>query len=158
MIRRAGLKDIDGILILLDQIADLHRAGRPDIFKNEGKKYNKDDIEKILENNMHAVFVAIDNSIENINIINGYCFTQFKKPSHPVLKDITTLHIGDFCVDENLRGTGIGKMLFGAVLDFAKEQNVYNIDLNVWAFNENAVKFYEKLGFTFQKHTMEMIM
>lgn len=33
------------------------------------------------------------------------------------------------------------------IKNIAKEKGFSKLDLNVWNFNENAVKFYEKFGF-----------
>ena len=30
----------------------------------------------------------------------------------------------------------------------ARKENVSSIELNVWAFNKNAINFYKELGFT----------
>ena len=39
---------------------------------------------------------------------------------------------------------------------YAKEINVDNLELNVWNFNKQAISFYEHMGFTVQKSTMEI--
>ena len=152
MIRKAKQWDIDGLLYLLGQIADLHRAKRPDIFKSEGQKYNKEALEEILKNESRPIFVAVDNKEH----ILGYCFCQLRKPNHPIFEEHLTLYIDDFCVDQTLRGKGIGKNIFDTVLAYARAQKVYNIELNVWAFNKDAIKFYENLGFSAQRIHMEM--
>lgn len=175
MIRRAEAKDIPGLLRLLSQIADLHRAGRPDMFKQESdiKKYDEAELAELLENENRPIFVAVGNadSYEKISSgpgaipgtvmnhcnesVQGYCFCIVRKTTHPVLAEHLTLHIDDFCVDKSIRGKGIGKKLFTEVQNFAKECGAYNIDLNVWAFNNSAIKFYESLGFDVQRYTME---
>ena len=40
--------------------------------------------------------------------------------------------------------------------DLAKELDCDNIELNVWEFNESAMKFYEKMGMTTQRRFMEI--
>ncbi len=69
-----------------------------------------------------------------------------------------TLYIDDLCVAEEQRGMHIGKQLYDHVMEFAKEQGCYNITLNVWRCNDNAMKFYEKCGLTPQKIGMEKIL
>lgn len=44
------------------------------------------------------------------------------------------------------------------MLDFAKTINCYNVTLNVWADNKNALKFYENIGLKVQKICMEKIL
>nr|MCR4790816.1 GNAT family N-acetyltransferase [Treponemataceae bacterium] len=67
-------------------------------------------------------------------------------------------YIDDLCVDENIRGQHIGKSLYDYVLQFAKEEGCYNLTLNVWTLNPNAMKFYEKCGLLPQKIGMEKIL
>lgn len=74
------------------------------------------------------------------------------------MTDIKTLYIDDLCVDETARGKHIGTSLYEYVLKYAKEQGCYNVTLNVWADNVNAVKFYEKIGLKIQKIGMEKIL
>ena len=151
MTRLAKRWDIPGIMRLLRQIADLHHKGRPDLFKNEGEKYTPAQVEEFLLDESRPIFVAVDNQ----NKVIGYCFCIIRSDNHPVVYDHITLHIDDFCVDEACRGKGIGKRLFDRVKQHAKEQGAYNIDLNVWDFNEDAVHFYKSLGFDIQKFVME---
>lgn len=75
-----------------------------------------------------------------------------------ILTDVKTLYIDDLCVDENIRGRHIGKQLYEYVLTFARENNCYNVTLNVWSCNESALHFYEKCGLTPQKIGMEKIL
>ena len=74
------------------------------------------------------------------------------------MTDIKTLYIDDLCVDETARNAHVGRQLYEYVLNFAREQGYYNVTLNVWADNGNAVKFYEKLGLKIQKIGMEKIL
>ena len=75
-----------------------------------------------------------------------------------ILTDIKTLYIDDLCVDERKRGRHIGKTLYDAVIAFAKEQECYNVTLNVWSLNENAMKFYQSCGMIPQKIGMETLL
>ncbi|MBK9507171.1 MAG: GNAT family N-acetyltransferase [Chitinophagales bacterium] len=49
----------------------------------------------------------------------------------------------DFVVDETYRGKGIGKLLFDAVLEVAKQQNCI-LKWQVLDWNEPAIRFYDK--------------
>ena len=55
-------------------------------------------------------------------------------------------------------GKGIGKALYDTVYKYAKMRKCGSITLNVWACNESAVKFYEKLGLKMQKIGMETLL
>ena len=58
------------------------------------------------------------------------------------------LFIEDICIDKNYTRKGIGRKLCDMAKQLARRENVSSIELNVWAFNKNAINFYEELGFT----------
>lgn len=154
MIRRAKYNDINGINKLLRQVLDVHQKGRPDIFKNGAKKYTDEELCKIIHDNSKPIFIYDDNGK-----IEGYCFCVFQQHlNNNILTDVKTLYIDDLCVDEKARGRHIGTKLFEYVKKYAEEQECYNITLNVWSANDNAIKFYQKLGFNPQKIGMEFIL
>lgn len=155
IIQRAKQKDMPGINNLLCQVLDVHHQGRPDIFKANAKKYTDDQLKTIIEDDQRTIFVALD---ENGNVL-GYAFCIFQQHiNNNILTDIKTLYIDDLCVDQNIRGQHIGRSLYEHVLQFARESGCYNVTLNVWAFNENAIRFYEKCGLKPQKIGMETIL
>ena len=154
MIRKATKKDIPKIMDLLSQVDLVHHNGRPDIFKI-GTKYNEAELEIMLSDTSRPILVSTDDKDE----VQGYCFCIFQQHiDNSVLTDIKTLYIDDLCVDETLRGKHIGKELYFAALDFARENGCYNLTLNVWSCNKSALKFYESLGLTPQKIGMETIL
>ena len=154
-IRRAWITDKFSIQILLRQVLEVHHNGRPDLFKPNAQKYSSKELSTIILDDSRPVFVAVDSE----NTVVGYAFCQFiQHRNHNILTNIKTLYIDDLCVDENLRGQHIGKMLFDHVLVFAKENGCYNLTLNVWTCNPSAMAFYEKCGLVPQKVGMEMLL
>lgn len=155
LIRRAVESDSDGINRLLYQVLEVHHNGRPDLFKTNVKKYTDEQLLGIIHNDFRPIFVAVDDS----EYVMGYAFCIFQthKDSN-VLTDIKTLYIDDLCVDEQLRGQHIGKSLYEYVIDYAAKNGCYNVTLNVWSCNENAMRFYEQCGFKPQKVGMEIIL
>ncbi len=153
-IRRANEADLEGLNRLLRQVLEVHHEGRPDLFKGGVKKYTDGELVAILHDEGTPVFAAVD---EKENML-GYAFCVFiQHKDNNILTDVKTLYIDDLCVDETARGTGVGRALYNHVLAFAKEQGCYNVTLNVWACNESAKRFYEKLGLVPQKYGMETI-
>ena len=151
-IRRAVEKDTKRINELLYQVASIHEKGRPDIFKKATKKYTDQELIEIINNDNTPIFVAVNDS----DFVLGYAFCIFQITKNNILlKDKKTLYIDDICVDENLRGSHIGKSLYNFVEEYAKENGFDNITLNVWEFNQSAYKFYEKCGMNPLKTTME---
>ena len=153
-IRRAKFSDIEKLDSLLFQVHKVHSDARPDLFVSGAKKYTDEQLRQILTDETKPIFVATQNGT-----VLGYAFCVFinngENASHT---DIITLYIDDLCVDETCRGKGIGKLLYEYVIEFAKKCGCYNVTLNVWADNKNAVAFYEKIGMHIQKIGMEKIL
>ena len=74
------------------------------------------------------------------------------------MTDIKTLYIDDLCVDEDSWGMHIGRELYEAAVRLAKESGCYNLTLNVWSCNTEALRFYEKMGLLPQKIGMELVL
>lgn len=154
-IRRAKQSDMSGINKLLNQVLMVHHNGRPDLFKSNVKKYTDEELALLIEDDGRPIFVAVG---ENEEVL-GYAFCVFQQHiNNNILTDIKTLYIDDLCVDEDKRGMHIGKQLYDYVINFAREQGCYNLTLNVWSCNVNAMKFYEKCGLVPQKVGMETIL
>lgn len=155
-IRRAKEKDMDRINELLRQVCMVHHIGRPDLFKGDNnRKYTNEQLIEIIHDDQRPIFVAVDEA----DRVAGYAFCIFQQHMNDnILTDIKTLYIDDLCVDEEIRGQHIGKLLYTHVLEFAKGQGCYNVTLNVWSCNETAMRFYEKCGLKPQKVGMETIL
>ena len=154
-IRKAEEKDLDGIMKLLRQVNDVHADGRPDLFIHGCTKYNTEELKTILHTPETPVFVAIDEYDE----VTGYCFCviQEHKGSNN-LQPVKTLYIDDLCVDAAQRGRHIGRTLYDYTKDYAKRNDFYNLTLNVWSCNPNAMRFYESIGMKPMKIGMEEIL
>ncbi len=154
IIRRAQTEDIPKIHDLLSQVCLVHHNGRPDLFKYGARKYTDEQLAAMLKDDSKPIFVAADRG----NAVVGYVFCVFEQHTDStILTDVKTLYIDDLCVDENCRGQHIGKMLFDFAAAFAKENGCYNLTLNVWSCNPNAMKFYEACGLKPQKVHLETI-
>lgn len=153
LIRRAEEKDLEKIKDLLNQVLMVHHNARPDLFKANCRKYTDSEILEIISDDNRPIFVADDGEVL------GYCFCIIQEHKNDnILTDIKTLYIDDLCVDENARGRHIGKLLFEYTKDYAKKIGCYNVTLNVWEGNGNAMRFYENCGLKTQKVGMEVVL
>lgn len=152
MIRRAEIKDIEGINKLLYQVNNIHAKIRSDIFIEDQKKYSDIKLKGLIKDDYTPIFVYTDGED---NVI-AYCFCVLK--THDTtdnLKARKELYIDDLCVDENHRRQHIGKSIFEYVLQYAQEKKFDSITINVWEHNDRARSFYDKLGFGVLKTTLE---
>ncbi len=154
-VRKARKKDAKRLAELLETIAQLHHEGRPDIYGGGGAKYNIKDVEKKIADKNETIFVAVNDE----DYVLGYTMSKiYDVEPKGILLAHKKMYIDDVCVDENYRKHGIGKLLMEATKQAATDAGCHICDLNVWAFNENAVKFYESCGMTKQRIYMEYIL
>ena len=153
-IRFAKTEDTPAILRLLRQVGQVHHEGRPDLFRAGAQKYGASQVIALMNKPGTAIFVATEE-----DKVLGYCFCMLKThEKDPVIADYTELYIDDICIDEERRGQHIGKALYEAACRYARESRCYNVTLNVWSFNEGALRFYESCGMQPQRIFMEQIM
>ena len=154
MIRKAIKDDIGRIIDLLHQVNMVHHVIRPDLFRPHTTKYDRQELENLLNVEEKPVFV-----FDSGDGVSGYAFCQITEIKDDILlQDIKTLYIDDICVDGNARGRHVGKALFEYVREYAKSIGCHNITLNVWEGNIPASRFYQNMGMKVQKTTMETIL
>jgi len=151
MIREMNLNDYEDVRILVRQIHELHLSNRPDIY-NDGESFPKECFEKVLSdvNNLNYVYV------ENKKIVGVLNATLQHTNPLPIIKPRTYYFIENLVVDKNHRRKGIAKKLFNYLTLKAKENNIDSIELNVWSFNTEAIKFYESMGMNIKNIRMEI--
>ena len=152
-IRRASVSDIPRLGELLVQVCNVHAAGRPDIFVAGHRKYSDHELRLLINQfPLSPILVAAN---EN-DVCVGYAFCQIQNhEATDNTRDRRTLYLDDLCVDEACRGQHVGKRLYEAVCQLAKEEQCQAVTLNVWACNPSAVGFYESLGLRTLKTTLE---
>ncbi|MBO6170156.1 MAG: GNAT family N-acetyltransferase [Bacteroidales bacterium] len=152
-IRKAEPRDLEAVNSLLQQVLSVHHKGRPDLFKETGKKYTDAELLAIFDNPETPVFVC-----ESEGGVLGYVFCAIQHQGSGSLKEITTLYIDDLCINEKARGQHIGKALFEYVKAYAGKLGCHNITLHVWECNPGARAFYEAVGMKPQYTSMELVL
>jgi ribosomal protein S18 acetylase RimI-like enzyme len=154
-IRRASEKDIDSLIKLLQEVLEIHANIRPDIFISGTTKYTRSDLLEKLANDEEPIYVAVD---ENDDVM-GYAFCALRnQPFSTNMVPFKSLYIDDLCVDSNYRGQCIGEQLFEYVKAEAKRLGCYEVTLAVWAGNDGAERFYDRIGFRTKERIMEYIL
>ena len=150
-IRLAQVRDIPGMIRLLQQVGEVHHRLRPDLFRSGAQKYNEADLQQLLKDPARPIFAAVEEGS-----LLGYCFCILEEvKDNPVLMDDKTLYIDDLCVEETLRGRHVGRTLYDHAKAYAKSIGCRSVTLNVWYGNDSAMIFYEKRGMQPRKIYME---
>lgn len=151
---KAEKKHLKELNELLYQVHDVHVNGRPDIFKKGVKKFTDEELIKLLEEKNKPIFIAVDKDTDEV-LGHLFCIYQYIE-NNESLENRKVLFIDDLCVHEKARGKSIGKKLCEFSLELAKKEKFDAVTLNIWNFNEDAFRLYEKLGFKPLKTLMEI--
>lgn len=151
MIRLLKNEDYSEIKNLMQELYELHLNNRKDIYQ-KGEPFSEEQFQELFNNLPNLNFVY-----EQDNKIVGLLFAKQKilGVSLPVLKERKVYYIDDLVVAKNHQRKGIGTKLYNHLKNKAVQAKMDSIELNVWAFNEEAIKFYEKIGMAPKSIIME---
>lgn len=150
-IRPATMADYEAVCGLLNQLDGQHRAAHPEQFRAAEPVREKAFFEAWLEDADKQVWVVEDQAA----IAGTVWFMVRKTPDMPILVPRTFLQIDALVVDDGQRGKGIGQALMAAVDAWARGRGIRELELGVWAFNESAIRFYQRLGYAIVYHKMQ---
>lgn len=150
-IRLATQADLPRVNELRAQVSELHAAGRPDVFKPGFPPFLADFIHEIFADESKHILVAEQEG----RIVAFACLAEIDMPERPHKPARRFLEVDEFGVDEICRRQGNGRAFFTGIAAFARERGYERIELNMWEFNEGALKFYESIGFSTYLRYME---
>lgn len=154
MIRKANINDANTLARLNMAVHQPHVAAQPTRYK----PLTPDNPELIaifeqrLADETFITFIA-----ETDNQAVGYVQCVFKQTTDNVfVYSQLDFHIDQIAVLETHQGQGIGQVLMETAILTAKELHADVVTLGVVGFNEGAIRFYKRLGFTMTSHKMGM--
>lgn len=150
----AKKEQAEQIARLLGYICEFHAKGRPDIFVPGSAKYDAESVCRLIDDPGVTVLTAAEGGTVLGYLIAKVTFTG----TDPHIKRMKTFYVDDLCVSPEHTRTGVGTALFNEARRRAKELGCERIDLNVWAFNEDAIRFYEKMGLSVYRMHMEELL
>ncbi len=148
MLELAIPQDRKTILQLKHQVHSLHVAWRPDIYQMDDDLYP----EEIFKNDIRdkCLYVA-----KIGGIVVGYTCLQIRQVGGAGQVPTKDLHLKEICVDESVRGTGIGTEMMADVRALARAFGCSRIRIGVYPQNEPAIAFYQKCGFRIRSISMD---
>ena len=152
MIRFAKEEELDQVNELRKQVNDIHVEGKPEIFKAGFNDDLRDHIYTIWNDPRQEIVVA-----DFEGIICGFAvINHINKPETPFMYERDYLDVDEFCVGEKYRRQGVATDMIMFIKEYAREKGFKRLELNMWEFNEGALKFYEMVGFHTYRRYMEM--
>ncbi|MFI5132172.1 MAG: GNAT family N-acetyltransferase [Chitinophagales bacterium] len=144
-IRKATLSDLEQLYIFEQNIIQAERPFDPTLKRERTNYY---DLKEMITAVHVEVVVA-----ESDNRIIGSGYARIEK-SKTYLQHSNHAYLGFMYVLPEFRGKGINKRIIETLQDWAMLQNVPELRLEVYYENINAIKAYEKIGFS--KHMLQM--
>lgn len=151
LIRLATKADIPQLNELRKQVSLLHAEARPDMFKHGFPREVAEFVFDMLEAENRHILVAQ----EDEQLIAYACLAEMFTKETPYRPGRHFLEVDEFGVGASMRRQGIGREMFAEIRRFAKAKGFDRIELNMWEFNESALRFYESIGFTTYRRYME---
>ena len=144
LVRAARMGDYDALVALFEELDELHRQARPDVFRRfDGPARTREQIEQWLAGPGSTVLVA-----ESGQDVVGLAVLLTRPPS-PFAGAVPNkvVELDNIVVRADQRGRGIGRELLEATVAWSRGQKADNIVVSVHAFNRDARRFYETFGF-----------
>lgn len=130
----------------------MHQQARPDLFANCSPPVSKSEFLQLLADSCQLLFFA-----EAGAEVAGMCVVALREPSsNPLLVPQKSAYIDDLIVAEPFRRKGVGQAMMQEARRRAGAWGAANLSLKVWAFNEEAVAFYQAIGMNIRSYTMDV--
>lgn len=154
VIREATLEDLHAICVLGQEVSLLHHEAWPQIFApplDPGRDASR--WQQSIAAPDATTFVA-----EQASQIIAFITVAVATDSDPLLQPMRFARIDSVCVAAHLRGQGIGRSLIARAEHWALDRGASDLRLNVWAFNERALRLYEELGYAVRSHFLGKVL
>ncbi|GLR76042.1 N-acetyltransferase [Aliivibrio sifiae] len=141
VIRRANELDLFRLNLMMYQLHDEHHQQCPELFKTASEIQEEKSISQYIDDPECMVYVAEING-EVIGFVTGH----FCELISTVSKPITMATIDELYVEIKARREGIAEKLMVRIEQELKDYGVKEIFVEVWDFNQSALKFYHQHG------------
>lgn len=141
--REATDKDIHAICCLGEEVNAVHHHAFPQIFASAGEP----DRDAAHWMNSIAKDGATTFLAEDVNAVVGFVSVGIFNEPHTLLQPLLFGRVGSVGVAQQRRGQGIGRELMRRAHEWVFSKGGVEVRLDVWAFNSQALRLYEELGY-----------
>ena len=139
------LEDIRDLLVELEEyILTIDKDELDQLHPEYREKMALVDLEDV-KNYNGKCYIAVEND-KAIGLIMGtvppydeYDYLDYKCPKRGIITELI--------VTSKIRSKGVGKKLMDKMEDYFRNNNCEYVLVDVFAYNENAIKFYERKGY-----------
>jgi GNAT superfamily N-acetyltransferase len=143
-VRPAGMDDYDAVCLLFDELDDIHRRARPDMFQPFPLPVRtREQLGRWLAEPDSTLLVA-----ENGEGTVGLALLV-TRPASPFAGAVPrrVVEIENIVVRADQRSRLIGRKLLAASVDWARRRAATHVEVAVHDFNQRAERFYGAFGF-----------
>jgi GNAT superfamily N-acetyltransferase len=151
-IREANLADYRDINSLYTEELAYHITLLPDIFKMADPVMTEAWYQDQLDNENVVIFIA---EVKG-SVVGALQVMLRHNQNDPIFKTRHYTHIEELIVAKSHRGLGVGRRLLESAQAWAKARGATAIDLWVWTENQDAIDFYNHLGYKVVRHAMQL--
>jgi ribosomal protein S18 acetylase RimI-like enzyme len=145
VVRAGRREDYERLGQVFDEAESLHREALPDVFrKPPGRVPTREHWQSLVDGDDTTVLVAEGSAGD---LVGFAAIRTQHAPDDPMLVARRTAFVDLLAVRSDAQNHGIGKALMAGVHRWAAAHGLDEVVLNVWEFNERAVRFYEALGY-----------
>lgn len=145
-IRALTIQDFPHVNDFMMMLHERHVKYRPDIYRPIQRPTTPKawDFNALLQRESSALLGA-----EIEGNLAGICMMTVDEPaSSPCMQPRIRRYIHHICVHQDFRRRGIGMALYHTAAKYTAQRGAESIELMVWNFNEEAIRFYQSLGMT----------
>lgn len=149
MLELARESDWEAVRRLSVQVHDLHADWRPDLYYHTDEPLPKEAfLEGIAKRLLYVAKLG--------GTVVGYVVLAVMDRGGPGAVIHKVMRLDSICVEEALRGQGIGRAMVADVCALARAFGCRDVLLGVHPENDAAVAFYQKCGFRIRTVNMDM--
>lgn len=143
-IRTASLRDYDALCALFDELDELHRQARPEMFQPFAKPARtREQVARWLSEPGSTILMA-----ESEEDVVGLAVLLTRAPSGfagAVPRKV--VEVDNLVVQADQRRRRIGRRLLAAAVEWARQRQATHVEVAAHDFNREARRFYEGFGF-----------
>ena len=144
-VRLASLRDYEEMCALFDELDEIHRQARPDIFQPfPPPARTREQVAHWLAQAESTVLVA-----QSEEGVVGLAVLLTRTPSGfagAVPRKV--IELDNIVVRADQRGRKIGRRLLAAAVEWSRQRRATHVEVAVHDFNRDAKRFYESFGFS----------
>jgi ribosomal protein S18 acetylase RimI-like enzyme len=150
-LRPATKEDYDVLFELFSETQTMHYVGMPDFFKPAKKdKFFYTYFDEVIKSEDKHLIIGFDNDKPF-----GYIYYVISKlPQNVYRTEERIIYINHIVVKKSYQGRGLGRALINHAMHVANKEKIKKIGLDVWLFNEGAIKFFHSQGFSAHNQIM----